>query len=120
MRQREARMQTRFVVHGLVSAVRFSWTVLRPCASRPAAPWLSDAAMTPSERGGCSCNLAYKHGDGKPLARGLTQEKLALPLRQMATLAIVLGMGMCKETCPKKDGVLAVPLPQRIYTLIQM
>jgi hypothetical protein len=68
----------------------------------------------------CVQLAAQKHGDSQALAGGLPGKELALAIGQMSALAVMLRVSVCEETGAQKYGVLAVLLPQRIHTLVQV
>ena len=65
-------------------------------------------------------DLAHEHGDSQPSARRLPRQEDLLSLWQMPPLAVVLGMGVGQKTGPQEHRMLAIPLAQRVHTLIQV
>ena len=65
-------------------------------------------------------NLTHKHRDAQTLAGCLTRQELLLPVRQSPALPIMLRAFVCEEAGAQKHRMLAVLLPQRIDTFVQV
>src|SRR5687767_9152891 len=63
-------------------------------------------------------HLTHEHRYPKPLPSCLARQQSALPLRQLAAYAVVLGLRVRQKTGPEEDRVFAVLLPERVHTFI--